>query len=51
MKHLNNVRSKKGKIAAVFTLKEDIVGSKKQSQEPASIIDPVTKEIIMNRQK
>ena len=37
---LKKIKNKKGRAAAIFRLKERIVGNKKQSQEAMSIIDP-----------
>ena len=39
--NLNNKRNKKGRTAAIFNLKEKIVGRKKVAQEAISIIHPV----------
>ena len=37
------MKNKRGNVAAVFKLKEAIVGNKKVTQEPTTLIDPVTK--------
>ena len=37
------MKNKRGTVAAVFKLKEAIVGNKKVTQEPTTLIDPVTK--------
>ena len=40
IKHLENLRKNKGKTAAVFNLKEKVVGKKKVQQERVVIKDP-----------
>ena len=47
---LTEVKTRKGKTAALFSLKENIVGWKKQTQEPTSVIDPETREVISDPQ-
>ena len=42
IKYLEGLRKEKGKSAAVFSLKEKILGKKKSSQERTVIKDPVT---------
>ena len=39
---LNKVKESKGKAAAIFKLKENILGKKKSTDEPSSIFDPMT---------
>ena len=41
--NLKNVKNKKGKTAAIFQLKDSVVGSKKVEQEATVIMDPITK--------
>ena len=48
---LNNLKNEKGSSAAIFKLKEKIVGSKKISQEAVSMKDPETGEIIVENDK
>ena len=43
---LKEVKARKGKAAAIFYLKDKIVGSKKTQQEPAVIKHPVTKKCV-----
>ena len=43
---LKDVRNKKGKAAAVFNLKERVLGSTKAKQEAAVIRDPATGKIV-----
>ena len=45
--YLKKLKKEKGTSAAVFKLKEKIVGSKKISQEAVSMKDPDTGEIIV----
>ena len=45
-KRLNDVKFKKGKIAAIFNLKETLVGKKKVGQEATSLLNPVTNKEI-----
>ena len=40
------MKSKKGKSAVVFNLKENVLGSKKSQQEPAVMKDPVSNKIV-----
>ena len=49
--YLNKLKKEKGTSAAVFKLKEKIVGSKKISQEAVSMKDPDTGEIIVENEK
>ena len=41
---LRNIKNKKGKIAAVFKLKESVTESKKSEQQPTVLINPDTKK-------
>ena len=43
---LRNIKNKKGKIAAVFKLKESVTGSKKSEQEPTVLINADTKKEV-----
>ena len=49
--YLNKLKKEKGSSAAVFKLKEKIVGTKKISQEAVSMKDPDTGEIIVENDK
>ena len=40
--HIKDLKNKKGKIAAVFNIKESIIGNKKSVQEPTTLINPDT---------
>ena len=51
LKSLNSLKNEKGKSAAVFKLKEKIVGSKKVAQEQVSMKDPVSGELIVENDK
>ena len=42
MKELENIKQNKGKAAAVFSLKDKVIGKKKTPQEQVMIIDPET---------
>ena len=42
IKSLNDLQRTRGKAAKVFRLKGDIVGKKKNPQEPTAVKDPVT---------
>ena len=46
MERIEKIRSSKGKTAAQFALKNEIIGSKKLSKEPTSIKFPVSNEMI-----
>ena len=46
LSNLYNVKKRKGKSAAIFSLKEKIVGKKKEPEEQCAVIDPVTNEIV-----
>ena len=48
---LKNMKSKKGKSAVIFNLKDRIVGKKKTIQEPTTMVDPETKEDLKTREK
>ena len=48
---LNKLRNEKGRSAAIFKLKEKIVGGKKVTQEAVTMKDPETGEIIVEREK
>ena len=45
--NLNKLKTEKGKSAAVFKLKNKIVGTKKVSQEEVPMKDPITGELIV----
>ena len=45
------MQKKKGKTATVFKLKEKLYGSKKSKQDIVSITDPITNEIVTDRNK
>ena len=51
LKYLENIQKEKGGSAAVFKLKEQIMGSKKAGQEAVCMEDPETGEIIVERGK
>ena len=42
IRSFNEIKSRKGKCAAVFKLRESVVGSKKKLPESTVLIDPVT---------
>ena len=44
--NLLSKKSKKGKSAAVFSLREKILGKKKAPEEPTAIINPNNNEIV-----
>ena len=46
-KYLDKVKKEKGKSAAIFKLKEKIVGAKKQTQEAVTMKDPESGELIV----
>ena len=46
IKHLKELKSKKGKSASIFSLKNKIVVKKKLEQEATIIINPANKEIV-----
>ena len=48
---LKKLKEEKGRSAAVFKLKEKIVGSKKLSQEAVTMKDPETGDIIVENDK
>ena len=48
---LKDMKSKKGKSAAIFHLKDKVVGRKKTGQEATTMIDPVTSEELVTRGK
>ena len=50
LKDLSEIRKEKGASAAVFKLKENILGSKKVGQEAVSMEDPQTGNLIMNKE-
>ena len=43
---LKDMKTKKGKSAVVFKLKENVLGSKKAQQEPAVVKDPDTEKLV-----
>jgi CRISPR/Cas system-associated protein Csx1 len=47
LKYLDKVKKEKGKSAAIFKLKEKIVGAKKQTQEAVTMKDPESGELIV----
>ena len=49
--HLKRLENSKGNAARVFRLKSDIVGGKKNPQEPTAVKDPVTGEIVTDPTK
>jgi hypothetical protein len=51
LKNLKDVKSKKGKSAVVFKLKDTIVGRKKAGQETTTMKDPLTDEVLTTREK
>ena len=51
LKYLENVRKEKGGSAAVFKLKEQIMGSKKNGQGAVCVEDPETGKIIVEREE
>ena len=51
LKSLRQLKTEKGKSAAVFKLKEKIVGSKKVGQEAVSMKDPISGELIVDNDK
>ena len=46
LEHLKNIKKEKGKSAAIFKLKEKVIGSKKEGMESVSMKDPVTGSMI-----
>ena len=42
LKHLKELKSNKGKAAAIFSLRDKVLGMKKSSQEQVAVINPVT---------
>ena len=48
LKCLKQLKTEKGKSAAVFKLKEKIVGSKKVGQEAVSMKDPISGDLIVD---
>ena len=51
IEELKNMKSKKGKSAVIFNLKDRIVGKKKTIQEATTMVDPETKEDLKTRKK
>lgn len=51
IEELRNMKSKKGKSAVIFHLKDKIVGKKKVSQEATTMVDPKTKEELKSRKE
>ena len=49
LENLKTTKEKKGSAAAVFKLKESIIGKKKSSNEANVVLDPVTKIPVMKR--
>ena len=48
MDGLKQLKEKKGRAAATFKLKNDVVGAKKSQQEPTTILDPESGEVLYN---
>ena len=48
---LKSMKSKKGKSAVIFNLKDKIVGKNKAAQEPTTMKDPKTNEELTNRKE
>ena len=48
---LKDMKSKKGKSAAIFHLTDKVVGRKKTGQEATTMMDPVTSEELVTRGK
>ena len=46
LKNLKKLKKKKGKAAAIFKLKEDIVGEKKAPMEAVVMKHPTTNEML-----
>ena len=46
LEHLKNIKKEKGKSAAIFKLKEKVIGSKKEGMESVSMKDPVSGSMI-----
>ena len=51
LKDLKDIQKKKGKSAAIFNLKEKVIGQKKAGQEATIMKDPKTKDILTSRTK
>ena len=51
LESLSNLRESKGKTAALFQLKNKVVGSRKASQEPTTIIDPDSGAVVFTPNK
>ena len=50
LKYLADIRNKKGSSAAIFKLKEQILGSKKSGQDAVCMEDPDTGQIIVEKE-
>ena len=48
LEHLKKIQTEKGKSAAIFKLKEKVLGSRKEGSESVSMNDPVTGNMICN---
>ena len=46
LEYLKDLKKEKGKSAAIFKLKEKVVGSKKEGMESVSMNDPITGQMI-----
>ena len=46
LEQLKNIQKAKGRSAAIFKLKEKVVGSKKEGMESVSMKDPITGSIL-----
>ena len=51
LESLSNLKESKGKTAALFQLKNKVVGSRKASQEPTTIIDPDSGAVVFTPNK
>ena len=51
LEDLKDVKKNKGKSAALFKLKDKVCGEKKQKQEPVTLKDPISGEILSDHEK
>ena len=51
LEHLKEIKKVKGKTAAIFKLKEKVVGTKKEGMESVSMNDPKTGQMIYDPEK
>ena len=49
LKHLKTIRKSKGKTAAIFKLKDKVIGNKRGEQEAITMKHPETKEVLSKR--